>query len=92
MHFAFIRRVEPHKLITFLLFLEFLNYDGPSVKEQIILFIFTTIFFGEKIQKLFIFTILFVFRGWGEKIQKIIFSLPFFRGEKIKIFLFSPPF
>ena len=73
MHFAFIRSVEPHKLITFLLFLEFLNNNGTSVKEQIKNVIFTTVFLGEKIQKLFIFTILYLFLGGGGRKYKRLY-------------------
>ena len=47
-------------------------YDGPRVKEQIKNFIFTTVYLGEKIKKLFIFTTVF-FLGGGE-IKNLIFS------------------
>ena len=44
------------------------------------LFIFTTVFWGEKIKNYFFFS---VFWWWGEH-KKTLFSRPFLGGEKIK--------
>ena len=46
------------------------------------LFIFTTVFLGEKIKKDFLFSLSFFLRG--EKIKNFLFSPPVFRWEKIK--------
>ena len=80
-------------------------YDGPSVKEKIFeyffhhrilggenifKYIFTTVFWGEKIY-LNIFSPPFFFLGGGENIFKYIFTTVFF-GEKIYLNIFSPPY